>query len=47
MCPNTLVMFQYWRADVNSNRDDFTPKTKTTMAERVAWNCSYPGGVVA
>ena len=23
-------------------RDDFTEKTKKTLAERVAWNCSYP-----
>lgn len=27
----------------NENRDDFTPKTKKTLAERVAWKCSFPG----
>ena len=26
-----------------SNRDDFRLKTKKTLAERVAWKCSFPG----
>lgn len=26
-----------------SNRDDFSPSVKRTLAERVGWKCSYPG----
>ncbi|MFA5016133.1 MAG: hypothetical protein WC504_01180 [Methylobacter sp.] len=28
---------------MNGNRDDFIPRTKQTMAERVGWKCSFPG----
>ncbi|MDD2723850.1 MAG: hypothetical protein PHH59_07480 [Methylovulum sp.] len=28
---------------MSNNRDDFADKTKKTLAERVAWRCSWPG----
>lgn len=28
---------------MGSNRDEFTSETKRTVAERVAWRCSFPG----